>query len=137
MSVVGQVAAVTKNLASVMEMVDAGNWVVFNKEGGSIITMTKNEDEKLRKILGELTGTMVPIDRKGNDFIVHAKVKSEEDADGYMKQKKPPARRMNNRMDVDHVKIGNKYGLLTQIDEENYESYMCQPCNGASAFGRP
>ena len=34
LKVVAQVADVTKNLASVMEMVDRGNWVIFNKEDG-------------------------------------------------------------------------------------------------------
>ena len=41
LKIVAQVADVTKNLASVMEMVDRGNWVMFHKTGGYIQTMKK------------------------------------------------------------------------------------------------
>ena len=41
MKVVAQVADVTKNLASVMEMVDRGNLVTFHKEVGYIQTTKK------------------------------------------------------------------------------------------------
>ena len=37
--VVVQVADVTSNLASVVEMADRGSWVIFIKEGGYIQTM--------------------------------------------------------------------------------------------------
>ena len=45
LKVVAQVADGTKNLASVMEMVDRRNWVKFRKEGGCIQLMKKEEIE--------------------------------------------------------------------------------------------
>ena len=51
MKVVAQVADVTKNLASVMEMVDRGNWATCHEEGGSIQTMKKDEELKVRTLI--------------------------------------------------------------------------------------
>ena len=43
---VAQVAVVTKKLASVMEMIDIGNWVVLHKEGGYIQPLKPDEERK-------------------------------------------------------------------------------------------
>ena len=51
LKVVAQVADVTKNLASVMEMVDRGNWVIFHKEEGYIQTMKEEEEVKMKTLM--------------------------------------------------------------------------------------
>ena len=65
MRIIAQVADVTKNLASVMEMVDRGNWVIFHKDGGYIQTVKKDEDLKMRTLMNTLKGARIPIARKG------------------------------------------------------------------------
>ena len=144
LKVVAQVADVTKNLASVMEMVDRGNWVIFHKQGGFIQTMKKEDELKMRTLLNTLKGARVPIERKGNNFVVEIKVdqKSAEDKkeDGYIVPKKVAAKRWSSmkKMDVDEGKLmtKNKYGVLSLEDEEAYEEmYECKPCGGhASVF---
>jgi hypothetical protein len=144
LKVVAQVADVTKNLASVMEMVDRGNWVIFHKEGGYIQTMKKEEELKMRTLMNTLKGARVPIARKGNNFVVEIKVDQknaeEKDKDGYIVPKKVAAKRWSSmkKMDVDEGKLTtkNKYGALSLEDEEAYEQmYDCRPCGGhASVF---
>ena len=46
--VVAQVAGVAENLASVMEMVDRGDWVIFQKHGGYIQTMKPSEETRMK-----------------------------------------------------------------------------------------
>ena len=77
MKVVAHVADVTKNLASVMEMADRGNWVMFHKDGEYIQTMKPEEETKMKTIMNTMTGSRVPIFRKGHDFIVESKIKKE------------------------------------------------------------
>ena len=137
LKVVAQVADVTKNLASVMEMVDRGNWVIFNKEGGYIQTMKKEDEVKMGTLMNTLKGARVPIARKGNNFVVEIMVQKEgEKKDGeYIVPKKVATRRWsgNKSMDVDEGKLQlkNKYGALSLEDEEAYEqTYDCRPCGG-------
>ena len=65
LKVVAQVADVTKNLASVMEMVDRGGWVIFHKEGGYIQTTKKDEELNVRTLMNTLKGARAPIARRG------------------------------------------------------------------------
>ena len=142
LKVVAQVADVTKNLASVMEMVDRGNWVIFNKEGGYIQTMKKEDEVKMGTLMNSLKGARVPIARKGNNFVVEIMVQKEgAKKDGeYIVPKKVAAKRWSSmkKMDVDEGKLmtKNKYGVLSLEDEEAYEeTYECKPCRGhASVF---
>ena len=134
---VAQVADVTKNLASVMEMVDRGNWAIFNKGGGYIQTMKKEDEVKMGTLMNSLKGTRVPIARKGNNFVVEIMVQKEgEKKDGeYIVPKKVATRRWsgNKSMDVDEGKLQlkNKYGALSLEEEEAYEQmYDCRPCGG-------
>ena len=135
LKVVAQVADVTKNLASVMEMVDRGNWVIFNKEGGYIQTMKKEDEVKMGTLMNSLKGARVHIARKGNNFVVQIVVQKEgAKKDGeYIVPKKVATKRWsgNKGMDVDEGKLQlrNKYGALTVEEEEACEEYMeCQPC---------
>ena len=145
MKVVAQVADVTKNLASVMEMVDRGNWVMFNKQGGFIQTMKKEDELKVRTLLNTLKGARVPIERKGNNFVVEIQVDQkgaeEKKDDGYIVPKKVAAKRWSGmkKMEVDEGKLvtSNKYGALTVEEEEAYEeSYRCQPCRSSVFAGQ-
>jgi len=126
--VVAQVAGVTKNLASVMEMVDRGNWVIFHKEGGYIQTMKKEEELKLKTLMNTLKGSRVPIARRGNNFIVEIIVKDEnaEKEGEYIAPRKPATKRWSNmkKMDVDEGKtqVKNRYGALSVAEEEKYEA---------------
>ena len=74
LKIVAQVADVTKNLASVMEMVDRGNWVMFHREGGYIQTMKPEEEVKMKTMMNTMKGARVPIEKKGNNFIVEIKI---------------------------------------------------------------
>ena len=138
LKVVAQVADVTKNLASVMEMVDRGNWVIFHKEGGYIQTMKKDEELKVRTLMNTLKGARVPIARKRNSFIVEIKVERKEEE--YHMPKKVATKRWSSSraIDVDEgkLKLKNKYGVLSLEDEEEYEEmYECRPCGRhASVF---
>jgi hypothetical protein len=126
--IIAQVADVTKNLASVMEMVDRGNWVIFHKDGGYIQTVKKDEDLKMRTLMNTLKGTRVPIERKGNNFVVEISVKQEVDKkEGeYIAPKKLATKKWSNmrKMDVDEGKtlVKNKFGALSMEDEEDYEA---------------
>ena len=133
LKVVAQVADVTKNLASVMEMVDRGNWVIFHKEGGYIQTMKKEEELKMKTLMNTLKGARVPIARKGNHFVVEIKVEKKKGE--YHVPKKTAAKRWSSsrNMDVDEgkLKLKNKFGALTVEEEEAYEGNIeCQPCGG-------
>ena len=83
----------------------------------------------------------MPIERKGNHFVVEIKVdkkkEEEKEKDGYIVPKKVATRRWNSKgMDVDEGKtqLRNRYGALTVEDEEAYEEYMvCQPCGKNSS----
>ena len=139
LNIVGQVAATTKNLGSVMEMVDAKlkggkkNWVMFHEAGGYIQTMTKEEEAEVKALLNKMRGARVPIERRGNDFIVDIKVKKQDakQEDGFMKAKKTFKKQHGDPMEVDAVRIEKgRYGLLTNIEEKEYE--RCQPCGGAA-----
>ena len=63
--VMAEAADVKEHLASVMEMVDRGNWVTFHKEGGYIQTMKERESLKLRTLMNTLKGSRGPFERKG------------------------------------------------------------------------
>ena len=128
MRIIAQVADVTKNLASVMEMVDRGNWVIFHKDGGYIQTVKKDEDLKMRTLMNTLKGTRVPIERKGNNFVLEISVKPEVDRkEGeYIAPKKLATKKLSNmrKMDVDEGKtlVKNKFGALSMEDEQDYEA---------------
>ena len=117
---------------------------MFNKQGGFIQTMKKEDELKMRTLLNTLKGARVPIERKGNNFVVEIKVdqKSAEEkkADGYIAPKKVAAKRWSSSraMDVDEgkLKLKNKYGALSLEDEEAYEEMCeCGPRGGhASVF---
>ena len=133
MKVVAQVADVTKNLASVMEMVDRGNLVIFHKEGGYIQTMKKEDELKMRTFMNTLKGARAPIARKENNFVVEIKIEKKEG--DYHVPKKTAAKRWSSsrNMDVDEgkLKLKNKYGALTVEEEEASDQYIgCQPCGG-------
>ena len=48
---------------------------MIQETGGYIQTMTKEEEAEVRKLLNKMKGARVPIDRRGNDFIVDVKVR--------------------------------------------------------------
>ena len=64
LKIVAQVADVTKNFASVMEMVDRGNWLIFHKEGGYIQTMNGEEEVKMKTMMNTMKGARVSIERR-------------------------------------------------------------------------
>ena len=85
----------------------------------------------MRTMMNTLTGSRVPIKRKGNNFVVEVTVEKKEE--GYIVPKKVATRRWsgNKSMDVDEGKLQlrNKYGALTVEEEEACEEHIgCQPC---------
>ena len=123
----------TKTLASVVEMADRGNWVMFHKDGGYLLTTKKEDELKMRPLMNTMRGARVPIARKGNHFVVEFKTEKKEDE--YHVPKEVAAKRWSSSrsMDVDEgkLKLENKYGALTVEEEEAYEEYIgCQPCGG-------
>ena len=64
LKVVAQVGHDTKTLASVMTIVDQGNWVILYEGGGYIQTMKKEEELKLKSLMNKLKGFTLSIERK-------------------------------------------------------------------------
>ena len=120
MKVMAQVADVTKNLASVMQMVDRGNWILFHKEGGYIQTMKKEEELETRTLMNTLKGVRVPIVRKGPNIVVG--IKTEKKEGEYHVPKKVAAKRWSSSRNIDvdegKLELKNKYGTLT-VEEED------------------
>ena len=132
LKIVAQVADVTKNLASVMEMVDRGNWVIFHKEGGYIQTMKIEQEVKMKTMMNAMKGARVPIERKGNNFIVQIKVQKEEaeEEGGYIVPKKVATRKWGNmkKMEVDEGKEmrKNRFGAVAVIEEDEGETIVAR-----------
>ena len=120
----GQTAA-----AGQSHMVDRGNWVMFHKEGGYIQTMKPEEELKMRTLMNTMKGARVPIERKGQNFIVQIKVQQEG---GFVAPEKVATKRWStsNKMDVDEGKLQtkNRLGALAVAEEEKYGE------NAASVF---
>ena len=74
---VAQVADVTKILASVMEMVNRGNWVIFHKHRAYIQTMTPAEETTMKTLMNTLKRSRAAIERQGNLFVVEIMVQNE------------------------------------------------------------
>ena len=72
MNITAQVAEVTKPLAAANEVVDAElshnmeNWIILNKRGGAITTVSAEARRKIQKILKDDAKPMVPIKRENN-----------------------------------------------------------------------
>ena len=126
MNVVVYVADFTNKLASVMEVVDRGNCVIFNKQGGYIQTMKEEDELNLSTLMDTLKGARVRIARKGNNFVVEIMVQHEDaKKDGeYTVSRKAATKSWNSmkKMDVDEGKLQlkNRYGALSLGGEEAY-----------------
>ena len=97
MKVVAQVADVTKSLALVMVMVDRRNLVIFNKHGGYMQTMKKEEESKMRKLMSASKGARVPIQREGDNFAAEIKIEKKEDE--YHVPKKVAAKKVEQQQE--------------------------------------
>ena len=92
-SVVAQVAKVTKPLASAIEMVNAGNVVVLTKRGGMVKKMTDEEVKKMEDWMKKGKGSSIPIHLQGNQFTISMDVEvnacdEEEDFSDWQLSKK-------------------------------------------------
>ena len=68
----------TKPLASAMEMVQADNIIVMDKEGGMIKHLSPEKRRELMEWLNQQEGSKVPIDIKGNQFTVTMQLEQDE-----------------------------------------------------------
>ena len=130
-----QVADVTKPLASVDEMVGAGNLVVLHKDGGVAKKLSKEAETRIAAIIRGEGGPEIALQRKGGTFVFDIDVESSGDCEAdYQKPKKTvKPRNCNQKMDVDYCNQ-TKYSAFWEEDAD--EELMCVPCDANQCFHR-
>ena len=123
MNITAQVAEVTKPLAAANEVVDATlsgnqeNWIILNKRGGAITTVSAEARRKIIQIPKEDAKPMVPILRENNSFIIEIFVDDKEE----------------EQNDWNIVKNGNKMHSPNRWNKQQ-ETNNCDTRNRYAAF---
>ena len=73
-SAIVQAADITKPLASTIDMVDADNFVCMTKTGGTAKKLSKEDVEKIMKIIQDAPGAAIPFSRKGRKFVMEVTI---------------------------------------------------------------
>ena len=93
--------------------------------------MNPKEEVKMKTLMNIMKGARVPIERKGQNFIVEVKVQKENIAqeEGFIAPRKVATKRWAKKMDVDEGKLQtkNRWGTLA-VEDEKYDD------NSASVF---
>ena len=96
---------------------------MFHREGGYIQTMKPEEELKMKTLMNSMKGARVPIERKGQNFIVQIKVQKENIAqeEGFIAPKKVATKRWTKKMDVDEGKLQtkNRFGTLSMEEDDS------------------
>jgi hypothetical protein len=142
MKMTAQVAAITKPLASVTEMVDSGNIVIMHKTGGIVKRLSPDTERKIRDLVKSERGPEIVLERKGGAFTFDIDVKDEKKSaarnedEEWKKPKNPVKPSGNRKMDVDAAAedSGNRYKALWNDDDD--DEMQCKNCNeGACGMG--
>ena len=124
-----QVADVTKPLASVDEMVEAGNLVVLHKDGGIAKKLSREAEMRIAAIVRGERGAEIALQRTKGAFVFDVDVQSD---DAFQKPKKTvKPRECNQKMEVDYCNP-NSFDALW--DDEDV---VCGPCGWNHLFHRP
>ena len=110
MSVRAQVADITRPLAASAEMADADNIVVTHKRGGMIKKVSENDLYRVIEFLDSLEGGKVPVERRGNTYVVEMDITNENENLGVWQ--KPSGKKVikrkkeSDKMELDQVGVG-------------------------------
>ena len=129
MKFTAQVADVTKPLASVDEMVEAGNLVVLHKDGGVAKRLPKEVEKQIAAIIRGVSGAEIFLQRTKGAFVFDVDVQSD---DAFQKPKKTVRpRECNHKMEVDYCNPTSFDALWDAEDD-----VVCGPCGGNHLFHR-
>ena len=73
-----QTAKITKPLAATIDMCDAGNFVFMTKTGGGSKRLSKENVDRILKIIKDAPGYSMPFERKGRRFVMEITVPKDQ-----------------------------------------------------------
>ena len=114
-----QVAGVTKPLASIIEMADAGNIVITHRLGGPVKHLSPEALERVMEAIKREQGAEIPLSRQGSTYILEVDVPT-ANTEGKGKQMAKP-------MEVDYVDTRNIFAAFWEKDEEDFGCSPCMP----------
>ena len=124
-----QVADVTKPLASVDEMVEAGNLVVLHKDGGIAKRLSREVEMRIAAIIRGERGAEIALQRTKGAFVFDVDVQSD---DAFQKPKKTvKPRECNQKMEVDYCNP-TRFDALWDAEDD----MVCGPCGWNHLFHR-